>query len=361
MLIKFFSRSRVIIRQVFACIQEFVPLCDEWAGNRCRVKLLLCAILVQGVLVQPAMAQSTASPTRRTHVPVQLGPTAVGQDVLPYAPRRLLVKLRATAMPQARIEGGPQISIESFDALGRQFRVKRVRRAFGALRNRVRARALGINRWHFVELDQDAHIPELVARYAANPNVEAVTPDWRAFPTVEPNDPLHPDHWGHDNNGQLPDYCWFCGGHENGSPVGIPGFDAATEAAWDMAQRYGDPAVVIAILDTGVDRAHPDLRQVAGWDHGSGDNNPDDDSAQAGHGTACAGIAAAIAGNGIGPAGAAGGVSIMPLKIANDAGQLFFSAVQAALYRAADSGADIVSMSFGATISSDPATDTALE
>jgi hypothetical protein len=307
------------------------------------------------------LAQSTASGTPRTFVPVQEGPTADGQDVLPYAPRRLLVKLKAAAMARARVEGGPEIRIESFDALGRHFRVKRVRRAFGAVRNIIRSRALGINRWHVVDLDQDTHIPEVVARYAANPHVEAATPDWRAFPAVKPNDPLHPDHWGHDNTGQLPDYCWFCGGHDNGSPVGIPGFDAASEAAWDQAQGYGDPAVVIAILDSGVDASHPDLRQVAGWDHGSGDSNPDDDSSQPGHGTACAGIAAAIAGNGTGPAGAAGGVSIMPLKVANNAGQMFFSAIQAALYRAADYGADIVSMSFGAAISGDPATDAALQ
>jgi hypothetical protein len=142
--------------------------------------------------------------------------------------------------------------------------------------------------------------------------------------------------------------------------VGTVGFDANAEDAWAQSQRYGDPGVVVAILDTGVDIGHPDLRLIAGWDYGSGDNNPDDDSAQKGHGTACAGIAAAVADNGIGPAGIAGGVSIMPLKVADNSGAIYISAVQNAIYHAADRGVDIISMSFGAPLSNNPATDQAI-
>jgi hypothetical protein len=50
----------------------------------------------------------------------------------------------------------------------------------------------------------------------------------------------------------------------------------------------------------------------------------------------------------------------MPLKVANSAGSMYFSAIQNALYFAADNGADIISMSLGAAISSDPATDSAI-
>ncbi|MGD8613268.1 MAG: S8 family serine peptidase, partial [Desulfobacterales bacterium] len=253
------------------------------------------------------------------------------------------------------------IGIESLDKLGRQLNVRSVRPAYGTVGNKVLGQALGVERWHLIELDQNDHIPSVATGYAADPNVEVAIPDWRAFPLVEPNDPLHSAHWGHDNNGQLPDYCWLCGGHDNGNPVGIPGFDANTEDAWEKRQGFGDSAVVIAILDSGVDIDHPDLRLVAGWDYGDGDSNPDDDSLDRGHGTACAGIAAAISNNGIGPAGAAGGVSIMPLKVANEAGNIYFSAIQNALYDAADNGADIASMSFGAALSNDPATDAAIQ
>ncbi len=50
----------------------------------------------------------------------------------------------------------------------------------------------------------------------------------------------------------------------------------------------------------------------------------------------------------------------MPCKVANSAGSMYFSAIQSALYYAADHGADIISMSLGAAISSDAATNTAI-
>ncbi|MGD8800402.1 MAG: S8 family serine peptidase, partial [Desulfobacterales bacterium] len=340
-----------------------IPFRHKNINNRKRPRILgasLILILVS-VFIQPAMAQASTADTSWIFAPVQEGPTGVGEEVLLYAPRRLLVKLKANAMNGVRAQGGPMIGIESLDKLGRQLNVRSVRPAYGTVGNKVLGQALGVERWHLIELDQNDHIPSVATGYAADPNVEVAIPDWRAFPLVEPNDPLHSAHWGHDNNGQLPDYCWLCGGHDNGNPVGIPGFDANTEDAWEKRQGFGDSAVVIAILDSGVDIDHPDLRLVAGWDYGDGDSNPDDDSLDRGHGTACAGIAAAISNNGIGPAGAAGGVSIMPLKVANASGVIYFSAIQNALYDAADNGADIASMSFGAAISNDPATDTAIQ
>ena len=117
--------------------------------------------------------------------------------------------------------------------------------------------------------------------------------------------------------------------------------------------------MIVAIIDSGVDAGHPDLRQVAGYDYGDNDSNPTDDSASPGHGTACAGVAAAM-NNGVGAVGIAGGCSIMPLKVANSAGSMYFSSIQNALYHAADNGADIASMSLGAAISSDSATDAAI-
>ena len=38
--------------------------------------------------------------------------------------------------------------------------------------------------------------------------------------------------------------------------------------------------MVIAILDSGVDVGHPDLRQVSGYDFGDNDTNPNDNSAE---------------------------------------------------------------------------------
>ncbi|NQZ98325.1 MAG: S8 family serine peptidase [Myxococcales bacterium] len=323
---------------------------------------LAVAILVSSVgAAVPVAAQLARPPAPERFVPVQDGPTAPGHTLLPYASERFLVKLRPEAMRRARVSGGASIQLDSFDALGRDHRVRRVRPAYRAGRDPARRRARGVDRWHIVELDRGEDIPAVVARYAADADVEAASLDWRAYPSVIPTDPLHPNHWGHNNTGQFPTYCWGCGGHGNGAPVGAIGFDAAAEAAWDQAQGFGNASVVIAIIDTGVDSAHPDLRQVPGWDYGSGDGDPNDDSGQAGHGTACAGVAAAVADNALGAAGAAGGVSIMPLKVANDAGDLFFSAIQDALYHATDNGADIVSMSLGSSGGTSAATDAALQ
>jgi len=148
-------------------------------------------------------------------------------------------------------------------------------------------------------------------------------------------------------------------GHTLPGTVGTAGFDANAEAAWDGTQGFGSSSVVIAILDSGVEVGHPDLNQVAGYDYGDNDSNPDDNSASAGHGTACAGVAASM-NNSLGAVGIAGGCSIMPLKVADSAGSMFFSAIQNAIYHAADNGADVISLSLGAAISSDSATDAAL-
>jgi PKD repeat protein len=142
--------------------------------------------------------------------------------------------------------------------------------------------------------------------------------------------------------------------------VGTVGFDCNAQAAWDGSQGFGSSDVIIAIIDSGVDIDHPDLNLVPGYDFGDNDSNPDDNSAQPGHGTACAGVAASMVNNGLGVCGAAPGCRIMPCKVANSAGSLYFSSIQNALYWAADNGADVISMSFSADITSDPATDAAL-
>jgi hypothetical protein len=71
-------------------------------------------------------------------------------------------------------------------------------------------------------------------------------------------------------------------------------------------------------------------------------------------------VAAARA-NSLGSVGIAAGCSIMPLKVANSAGTMSFTSIQNALMWGADHGANILSMSLGAAIASDPATDSAIQ
>ncbi|MFG0316998.1 MAG: S8 family serine peptidase, partial [Planctomycetota bacterium JB042] len=327
----------------------------------------LGSALALAVFSSPSAFAQGGSTTR--FVPVQAGPDAPVLELSRSAPGRVLIQVERTALEGSTLDrswrGGqlapyvptaiPRLDLELFAA-----GVTGITRATIDVKDEVRGRELGLDRWYVAQVSVGVDVEALARRLRALPDVEDAGPDWRAFPAAVPNDPLHANHWGHDNTGQMLDYCWGCGGHPGGSPVGTPGFDADAETAWDAPQGYGSSGVVIAIIDSGVDAGHPDLNQVAGWDYGDNDANADDDASGGGHGTACAGVAAAIANNGLGTAGIAGGCSIMPLKVANSGGSMFFSAVANAILHAADNGADIASLSLGAAISNDPSTSSAI-
>jgi len=173
----------------------------------------------------------------------------------------------------------------------------------------------------------------------ALPGVQRVDYDRAAKPAYTPNDPMWSDQW-----------------HTRA----IKG-----DLAWDITK--GSSNVIIAVLDTGVDRSHPDLAgniwvnsgeipgngldddhngyvdDVYGWDFAYGDNDPSDDY---GHGTACSGLVAAIQDNSIGVSGMAPGCKIMCVKIANSAGYFYDSANIPGYIYAANMGAKVFSMSF---------------
>ena len=334
------------------------------ARNAFLPTTLICILIL-------AISTAFANPmSPREFAPVQDGYTPTGDLKLPYAPNHLMVKFTAEGLQKSSIDiemhrgaiytGATGLS--TLDGLAADLGVKRIVRPYDQPANKARTSTLGIDRWFKFEFDGPADIETAVSRLSADPNIEVASPDWVAFPQVVPNDAYYSNHWGHNNTAQLPGFDWGGTWAHTAAGVGTVGFDANAEAAWGASQGYGSSGTVIAIIDSGVDASHPDLLQVSGYDYGSGDTDPDDDSGEPGHGTACAGVAAAIANNAIGVAGAAGGCSIMPLKVANNAGSMYFSSIQSALYHAANNGADIASMSLGAAgITSDPATDTAIQ
>jgi len=323
--------------------------------------LSLVSLIVLGGLSFAAERPGRVSP------PPQLGFQSGAPDVPAFAEGRVLVKLtdqarRNSKVParwrwQQEIADGV-VGLEAVDRELRDGNAKAVRRALIEPLNVAEAERLGIGRWLMVEL-RGKNAEQVAERLARLPEVEAVSLDYVAFPAVVPADPLYSMHWGHNNTAQMLSYNWTNNNHETGSPVGTVGFDANAQAAWDGTQGFGSSSVIIGIIDSGVQASHPDLLQVAGFDFGDNDSNPDDNSSQAGHGTACAGVAAARA-NSLGSVGIAAGCSIMPLKVANSAGTMSFSSIQNALMWGADHGANILSMSLGAAISSDPATDNAI-
>ncbi len=334
--------------------------------QRKHLPTVFLLLLVGSVFATLAFADDGAP---RAFAPVQGGFDPQGEEVLPYAPDRLLVQLTPDGMNRSRLASltrrgaqapGAATGLASLDGLTAAAGVRAVERPYDTPRNALLAGELGVDRWFMFRFEAGQDLAAVARRLAADPAVADVSFDWRAFPAAVPADPLYPNHWGHNNTAQLPGLDW--GGtyeHTLSTTVGTPGFDANAQAAWDGTQGYGSAAVVVAIIDSGVDIDHPDLRLVTGYDYGSNDSNPDDNSTGGGHGTCCAGVVASM-NNSLGSAGIAAGCSIMPLKVANSAGSMYFSAIQSALYYAADHGADIVSMSLGAAISSDAATNTAI-
>jgi len=114
--------------------------------------------------------------------------------------------------------------------------------------------------------------------------------------------------------------------------------------AWN--NTIGDPSVLVAVIDTGIDYNHPDLagNYVAlGYDWMNNDTDPMDDH---GHGTHCAGIIAATLNNSLGIAGVAQ-VQIMAEKGLDSGGSGKASDLANAIIHAVDQGADILSNSWG--------------
>ncbi len=146
------------------------------------------------------------------------------------------------------------------------------------------------------------------------------------------------------------------------------------DKAWKWLEQNdhkagGDSSVIVAVIDTGVDYNHIDLKQniwinkgeipdngidddnngyiddVYGWNFVGNNNNPMDDN---GHGTHVAGIIGA-ANNGIGVTGIAYNCKIMPVKAGNSSGYFNNSDIASAITYAYMNGADVINMSFGGT------------
>lgn len=117
-------------------------------------------------------------------------------------------------------------------------------------------------------------------------------------------------------------------------------------SAWERVTPSSD--VLVAVLDTGVDRTHEDLSGSAildGYDvlTESAGISIDRD----GHGTAVIGLIAATANNGTGSAGVAYGVRILPVRVASGSKNIYSSDMISGIRFAADAGARIINLSLG--------------
>jgi subtilisin family serine protease len=269
-----------------------------------------------------------------------------------YAPGELIVKLRdGRSKPIGE-------AAQRWEELGRRFRVTRERpvmQRYPTVRQKP-VRNDHLDSILLLTCDPPVNLEAAVAAYNADPSVEYAVPNYLRHPLTTPNDPRYEDQWNLQKIG------W--------------------ETAWGRSDHTRHP--IIAIVDTGVDYTHEDLREniwinkkeetgyagldddgngyiddTRGWDFtdaptlaGIGDyldrdNDPMDES---GHGTHVAGIIGAVADNGVGMVGIAPQARLMALRAGfRTSGGAFLEDddIAAAIVYATDNGAEIVNMSWG--------------
>lgn len=176
-------------------------------------------------------------------------------------------------------------------------------------------------------------------------DVAAADPNYIVKPFLVPTDPLYVSQWHYPL-------------------INLP-------AAWDVST--GNNAITVAVIDTGVLLNHPDLQGqlVAGFDFirnvenavdldgiDANPNDPGDQGPQGSsfHGSHVSGTVAARTNNGVGVAGVAFDVRVMPLRVLGKLGGSEYDVQQAIRFAAGlanDSGTlpakrvDVINMSFG--------------
>jgi thermitase len=178
---------------------------------------------------------------------------------------------------------------------------------------------IGQSRLHVVDLPANASEVAVVAKLSHRPELKFAELDRIVPAALAVNDSYMGSEW-------------------HLAKIGAP-------AAWDSSLGRG---VTIAVLDSGVNVNHPDLKDriVPGYNLYSGNTDVTD---VCGHGTAVAGTAAATSNNATGVAGVAGGASIMPLRIAysdSTGCHAYFSTIASGITYAADHGARIANVSY---------------
>lgn len=173
-----------------------------------------------------------------------------------------------------------------------------------------------------VTLSADVDREAIITQLENDPSVDYVEPNYERHLLFTVNDPGYGEQW------------W------------VPHVKA--ESMWKYAE-YQQEKVVVAVIDSGVDVNHVDLKnriEPGGYDFYANSSIITD---WHGHGTKVAGVIAAQAGNGQGIAGIAGpyDVSMLPIKIVNSSGKSNTAILIKALEYAIAEQVDVINLSLG--------------
>lgn len=181
----------------------------------------------------------------------------------------------------------------------------------------------------------------------ANPLVEFAEPNYYYYINATPDDPMFNQTWGLKNN--------------DGGP------DINAERAWDITT--GNKEVVVAVVDTGIDINHPDLKaniwvnkkelngksrtdddgnglkdDIYGFNFYNNNNKVRDDNS---HGTHVAGTIGARGNNTLGVAGVNWRVKLMAIKCFSSRGRSTASGLIKSINYAVNNGANVINASWG--------------
>jgi len=158
-------------------------------------------------------------------------------------------------------------------------------------------------------------VRRILAYYS--PLIDFIEEDKAVLSSLTPNDPYYSSEW-------------------HLQKINAPG-------AWDIST--GSSSIIVAVLDSGVDPSHPDLKDRLVQGYNFYDNNYDTSDVY-GHGTKVAGVIAAATNNGIGVASVGWSASIMPIRVTDASGYALVSLISKGLIYAADNGARVAVLSF---------------
>ena len=255
--------------------------------------------------------------------------TKPSYESFPWEPGMAYIKLKASVSPTTRAATQTVSRATILDDA--TVKVEQVFDMTNEYANLKRAR--GLDRWFVVKFDKGKDVGEVINELKRDPAIEKVHGSVQIVPsevtyTPTTRAPINPRRLRDANDGQGPlsfsdpylKYQWHYTTTIEQYMTFQPGADIDLFPAWQ--KETGDPHVVVAVMDSGIDFTHEDLEGAAWegkdpktgetihgrnfWAEETGQDDPNHIIAGA-HGTHVAGTIAARNNNGIGVCGIAGG------------------------------------------------------